>query len=50
MRGTPSIPFNTLFADTCNTHGVAWARAYYLKHGMPAWEFAIWLAGYGANK
>ena len=46
MRGSISIPFSSLFADTCDMHGVAWAQAYYLKRGMPAWEFAVWLSGY----
>ena len=46
MRGTIQTPFNTPFADTCDMHGVAWAECYYTKRGMPAWEFAIWLAGY----
>jgi hypothetical protein len=43
MHGTQTIPFNTLFADTVDTHGSAWARQYYLKHGMQAWEFRMWL-------
>lgn len=50
MHGSIAIPFSTLFADTCNMHGVRWARAYYLKHGMPEWEFGVWLVSYGANK
>lgn len=40
--GTPALPFVKLFADTVATHGEAWARKYYARHGMQAWEFAFW--------
>lgn len=43
MNGKGNIRFTELFIDTCKTHGVAWAHAYYLKHGMSATEFGIWL-------
>lgn len=40
--GTPALPFAKLFADTVATHGAEWARKYYRKHGMQAWEFEFW--------
>lgn len=40
--GTPALPFAALFADTVATHGADWARRYYKRHGMQAWEFAFW--------
>ncbi|QOR55741.1 MAG: hypothetical protein YHS30scaffold667_37 [Phage 65_10] len=44
MHGTPTVPFSALFADTEQAFGVAFARAYYTKRGMPAWEFGFWLS------
>ena len=43
MRGTPTVPFSALFADTVQTHGVPWAWGHYSKHGMTQREFRIWL-------
>lgn len=43
MNGKGNIRFTELFIDTCKAHGVAWAHAYYLKHGMSTMEFGIWL-------
>lgn len=43
MHGTLNVPFSQLFADTVNTHGVAWSQRYYTSHGMPAWEWEFWL-------
>lgn len=43
MKGSLSVPFSTLFADTVACHGVAWAYGYYVeKRGMPGWEFMHW--------
>ena len=42
MRGTLTIPFSTLFADTIGTHGVRWAHAYYTRRGMSECEFGLW--------
>ena len=42
MHGTLSIHFSELFADTVNAHGIDWARAHYVKHGMTEWEFGFW--------
>ena len=45
MKGSNTVHFSALFADTVCTHGVVWAEQYYVrKHGMPKWEFGIWLA------
>lgn len=44
MQGSPSLPFSILFADTLATHGIEWARAHYIKRGMPAWEFTFWVS------
>lgn len=41
MRGTLSTPFTELVRDTIRTHGREWARAYYLRRGLAAWEWAI---------
>ena len=49
MKGSIDVPFHTLFADTVSTHGEAWARSYYTKNGMQAWEFAFWMDGYKAG-
>lgn len=43
MRGTLTVPFTQLFADTVQHFGVAWARAHYLKRGMTSFEFGCWL-------
>lgn len=45
MKGSVHVPFNTLFADTVQTHGVEWARQHYTKGGMSEWEFDFWLKG-----
>jgi hypothetical protein len=43
MSGTPEVTFSTLFADTLNTHGMAWAWNYYgVKGKMSRKEFRIW--------
>jgi len=42
MRGSITVPFSELFADTVNTHGIQWAKEYYLKNGMQLWEFNFW--------
>ncbi len=43
MRGTPSITFSELFADTIRTHGETWAFCHYvIKHKMAEWEFNFW--------
>ncbi len=48
MKGTPRIPFSTLFADTVKTHGVDFAIQHYVrKHRMPAWEFYFWMRSTG---
>lgn len=44
MTGSPTVRFSDLFADTVATHGVAWAHRHYIRRGMPAWEFGVWLA------
>ena len=41
MRGTLTIPFSALVADTIEAHGLAWAAAYYAKKGLPLWQFLI---------
>lgn len=43
MIGTINCPFGLLFADTVNTHGSLWARDYYMRRGMAAWEFRFWM-------
>jgi hypothetical protein len=44
MFGKPTVPFSQLFIDTVATHGTHWAHAHYVtRHGMPAWEFRMWL-------
>ncbi len=43
MKGSLSVPFSSLFADTVACHGAAWARRHYMRAGMPAWEFRFWL-------
>ena len=45
MRGTPTIPFSTLVADTIEAHGLAWAAAHYAKKGLPLWQFLIFARG-----
>lgn len=45
MRGSITVPFSQLFADTVQTFGVAWAHRHYTRRGMPSWEFGVWLAG-----
>jgi hypothetical protein len=42
MRGTPTVPFSSLIADTIATHGMLWAWRYYSKHGMSRQEFRLW--------
>lgn len=42
MKGNQTIRFSELFADTIGTHGVLWAHAYYVRHGMEEWEFSFW--------
>lgn len=49
MRGTLTIPFSSLFADTISTHGVTWAYAYYTRHGMPEWEFGLWFRSWSGR-
>lgn len=41
MRGTLSVPFSSLVQDTIQTHGIAWAAAYYAKRGLPLWQFLV---------
>ncbi len=43
MRGTLTIRFVDLFADTVNTHGARWAHQYYAKRGMSDFEYGVWL-------
>lgn len=44
MKGTESVRFSDLFADTLNTHGVKFAHRHYVtKGGMPQWEFRHWM-------
>lgn len=44
MKGTNPIRFSDLFRDTVETHGIEWARTYYTRRGMAAWEFDFWSA------
>jgi len=47
MRGSLSVRFSELFADTIQTHGVVFALCYYCKRGMTEWEFAFWMRSLG---
>lgn len=42
MQGCENIRFSELFADTIETHGIAWALQYYLGRGMSSREFRLW--------
>lgn len=41
-HGIDGITFTDLVRDTVNTHGIAWAVAYYYKR-LPAWEARFFL-------
>ena len=41
MRGTLTIPFSALVADTIEAHGLTWAAKHYAKRGLPLWQFLI---------
>ncbi len=43
MRGNLQVTFVQLFQDTVQTHGSKFARAYYMKRGMSAREFRLWM-------
>lgn len=49
MKGSIAVRFSELFADTVEAHGFEWARCYYAKHGVTAWEFDFWLRSYLSN-
>jgi hypothetical protein len=42
MRGTPTIPFSALVADTIACHGLTWAMAYYAKR-LPRHELRVFM-------
>ena len=46
MQGKGNVRFSDLFADTLNTYGYEWAKAYYLSHGMSEGEFSVWFLGF----
>lgn len=42
--GTVAVPFSVLFEDTLETHGLEFARSFYVeKNGMSEQEFSFWL-------
>ena len=41
MRGTMTIHFTTLVADSILEHGTGWAWRYYAKR-LPLWELRFW--------
>lgn len=49
MKGSVSLPFSALFADTVREHGLIWAAQYYAKRGMQCWEFLFWMRSIGVG-
>lgn len=35
MKGTPTIPFSALVADTIAAHGLTWAAKHYSRRASP---------------